>query len=364
MTVSTADPSVAFSVCIPNFNYGHYIGATIRSVLNQTYPHYEIVVVDNASTDNSVEIVEAIQAEPGAEDRIRLYRNPYNVGFAPNLDRAAVQARHPFIIVLSSDDLMMPTALEEYARVIRALGEDAYHALIVSSIDYVDGKGQVLKTLTREHFLPLDPEPASMQRVGDPQVAVFDGHAVFRHVFPRNSVPGAFCATAYSRRLYDRVGGYSSLHTVGPDADFANKVLLQGAKVAFIDRRLFQYRIHGDNQTSQNKGVRSLRVPIDWYLFTLQYRDEDLARAGVQRSASVRTLVDQACLNEGLLELKNGATGQAFRLLSFAFAANPGAALRNPKSYLLALLLLGGPVGSVAAQGLWRLREWWLGPDR
>lgn len=259
---------------------------------------------------------------------------------------------------------MRPTALEEYARVIRSLREDAYHALIVSSIDDVDGAGQVFKTLTRRDFLPIDPEPASTRRVGDPQVAVFDGHAVLRYVFPRNSVPGAFCTTAYSRRLYDRVGGYSSLHAVGPDADFANRVLLEGAKVAFIDRRLFQYRIHGANQFSQDKRLRSLRVPIDWYLFTVQYRDEDLARAGVERSSSVRGLVDQACLKTGLLELRDGATGQAFRLLSFAFAANPGATLRNPKLYLLAFLLLGGPLGSAVARGLWTLRARWLGPDR
>ena len=364
MMANTADPTVAFSVCIPNFNHGRYIGATIRSVLDQTYPFYEIVVVDNASTDNSVAVVESVQSESGIADCIRLYRNSSNVGFAPNLDRAASQARHPFIIVLSSDDLMRPTALEEYARVIRALAEDAYHALIVSSIDYIDGAGRVLKTLTREHFLPLDPESASTQRVGDPQVAVFDGHAVFRYVFPRNSVPGAFCTTAYSRALYDRVGGYSSLHAVGPDADFANKVLLRGAKVAFIDRRLFQYRIHGENQISQDKRLRSLRVPIDWYLFTVQYRDDDLARAGVERSSAARALVDQACLKMGLLELKDGANGQAFRLLSFAFAASPGATLRNPKLYLLAFLLLGGPLGSAVARGLWRLREWWLGPTR
>src|SRR5512142_3007624 len=98
----------AFSICIPNFNYARYIGETIKSVLDQTYPNYEIVVVDNASTDNSVEIVRSF-----GSDRIRLFQNEYNVGFAPNLDRAAMRALHPYIIMLSSDDLMRPTALEE-----------------------------------------------------------------------------------------------------------------------------------------------------------------------------------------------------------------------------------------------------------
>ena len=46
--------NIKFSICIPNYNYGSYIGETIKSVLNQTYENYEIIVVDNASTDDSI----------------------------------------------------------------------------------------------------------------------------------------------------------------------------------------------------------------------------------------------------------------------------------------------------------------------
>ena len=48
---------ISFSICIPNFNYGGYIGRTIDSVLNQDYQNFEIIIVDNASTDNSWEVI-------------------------------------------------------------------------------------------------------------------------------------------------------------------------------------------------------------------------------------------------------------------------------------------------------------------
>ena len=60
----------SFSICIPNYNYAQYIGQTIESVLNQTYQNFEIIVVDNASTDNSVEVVKAF-----IDPRIKLYKN-------------------------------------------------------------------------------------------------------------------------------------------------------------------------------------------------------------------------------------------------------------------------------------------------
>jgi len=67
-----------FSICIPNYNYAQYIGETIQSVLDQTCQDFEIIVADNASTDESVSVVEGFH-----DARIRLVRNRYNIVFAP-----------------------------------------------------------------------------------------------------------------------------------------------------------------------------------------------------------------------------------------------------------------------------------------
>ena len=59
-----------FSICIPNYNYGKYIGDTLKSVLSQTYQNFEVIVVDNASTDDSLEVVKSFK-----DDRIKLFIN-------------------------------------------------------------------------------------------------------------------------------------------------------------------------------------------------------------------------------------------------------------------------------------------------
>jgi glycosyltransferase involved in cell wall biosynthesis len=342
----------AFSICIPNYNYARYIGETIQSVLDQTYPDFEIVIVDNASTDNSVEVIRSFHS-----DRIHLFCNEYNVGFAPNLDRAAQRAQNPYLIMLSSDDLMRPTALEEYATIIEKLGPQAEHALVASAIEVIDGQGNFIERRDRQQNYTIAPDPALTAPLGDAAVEAFHGLAVFKEVYPRMSVPGHFCSTLYSRRLYEKVGGYSSLNHIGPDAHFAYKALLQDALVVFVNRPLFAYRVHTANQLGQDRKRMTIKVPIDRYLFALQYSDAELARAGVQRQQMIAFLIDDSCLKGGLAELRNGSRYQAFRFLMFAFATYPGVALRNWKTYGLAGLLFCGPLGPLMARNLNKLYQ-------
>src|SRR5215475_8759854 len=107
-----------FSICIPNYNYQHYIKETIASVLRQDFADFEIVVSDNNSSDDSVASVRGF-----VDSRISLQINSWNVGFASNLDRAATMARGERMILLSSDDVMGVGALATYARLNAALGE-------------------------------------------------------------------------------------------------------------------------------------------------------------------------------------------------------------------------------------------------
>jgi len=109
--VTAARPRV--SIALPVYNGAKTIGASLDSALAQTYEDFELVVVDNASTDGTVEIVEAYD-----DSRVRLFRNPRNLGFLPNHNRSFECSRGELIKPLHADDRLMPHCVERMVEVI------------------------------------------------------------------------------------------------------------------------------------------------------------------------------------------------------------------------------------------------------
>ena len=95
------------SIIMPSWNTGNFIGESIQSVLNQTYKNWELIIVDDCSTDNTDEIVASFN-----EERIRYFRNDKNSGAALTRNRAIREARGEWVAFLDSDDLWMPKKLE------------------------------------------------------------------------------------------------------------------------------------------------------------------------------------------------------------------------------------------------------------
>ncbi len=93
------------SIVVPNYNYGKYIGACIETVLTQTYKDFELIVVDDGSTDNSVEIVKNY-----ADQRIKVLTQP-NSGVSVARNRGIKAAVGRWIAFLDADDMWTPDSL-------------------------------------------------------------------------------------------------------------------------------------------------------------------------------------------------------------------------------------------------------------
>jgi glycosyltransferase involved in cell wall biosynthesis len=107
--------SAAVSVCIPTYNYGRFLGQAIESVLAQTWGDFELIVSDNASTDDTQEVIAAF-----ADERIRVHRNETNIGLFPNFSRCLELARGELVKFVCSDDWLDPRYLERTVPVMRA----------------------------------------------------------------------------------------------------------------------------------------------------------------------------------------------------------------------------------------------------
>jgi glycosyltransferase involved in cell wall biosynthesis len=119
------------TVCIPTYNRARFLGESIQSVLDQTLEDFELLISDNASTDNTAEVVASFN-----DPRIRYYRQPINIGLAANHQAAATMANTEFVGILSDDDLYMPNHL---AVALTALADYPNAAYYTSSLERFGG---------------------------------------------------------------------------------------------------------------------------------------------------------------------------------------------------------------------------------
>ena len=105
-----------FTVIIPNYNMGNYIRASIESVLNQSYQNFELIVIDNCSTDQSWD-----QAIKCKDDRILFYKQTANLGMYANLNVGIMLAKGKYIKIHCSDDIMHPQCLEVLEKGIHSI---------------------------------------------------------------------------------------------------------------------------------------------------------------------------------------------------------------------------------------------------
>jgi len=124
------------SVLITNYNYGKLIGEAINSVLNQTYQNFEIIICDDGSTDDSIEIInEFIKIE----NRIKLIAKQ-NGGQASALNAAFSASRGDIISVLDADDIFMPNKLE---LVVRSFANSGC-GIVLHFLTTVDSHGNII----------------------------------------------------------------------------------------------------------------------------------------------------------------------------------------------------------------------------
>jgi glycosyltransferase involved in cell wall biosynthesis len=349
------------SVMIPNFNYGRYIGETIQSVLSQggDVPgiDLEIVVADNASTDDSVAVVQGL-----GDPRVRIEVNPCNVGFAPNLERVAQMARGDFMLLLSSDDRMQPGALAAYDKLAQALGDRAHRAVWGCPTWVIDAHGDRTGRRDPDAKLWRDAreEPELSRAVGHPVRSVPAADMLRRSLELLRS-PLPFATTCYPRALHDAMGGYSGGRLVNPDKWFLWKLLAAAETIYVIDTPLFDYRVHDAGQGPQEIRSGALKYLVDEYVATFNLPDDLYKRSGLDKDALAAAFIEQDIALRGLLALANGNRLNARRAVHFGLATYPALTRKNAKVWALRGLLALGPVGTrIARVARERLEDRWL----
>lgn len=120
------------SICIPTYNAEKTVVDTVESVLNQTYRNLEIIVSDNASTDNTIALLEKF-----TDPRIKLYRNSKNIGAEKNFNRCIELATGRYIAIFHADDVYLPEMVEKQ---VKAFLDDPSIGAVFTTATYINEK--------------------------------------------------------------------------------------------------------------------------------------------------------------------------------------------------------------------------------
>jgi alpha-1,3-rhamnosyltransferase len=201
---------------IPSYNHRDYIGAAIESVVSQTHPRMQLIVIDDGSTDGSVALLEQLAGRHGFE-----LLTQENGGVCRALNRAIRErARGEYIALLGSDDLWAPDKIELQLQRLRA--DPGAELCFSQAISFERSPQQ-----TRGKPFPARPR---------------EGRVVGRVVL-RQHVPAG--TMLFSRRLYDALGGFDE-RLREEDWDFVIRAAARTRFVA-VQRPLLYYRTHARN---------------------------------------------------------------------------------------------------------------------
>lgn len=264
------------SICIPTYNGSEYLAKALRCAAAQTYPHLEILIVDDASSDDSFEIAQAIAA---GDNRMRVVRNAKGLGGAGNCNECISLARGRWIKFLFQDDLIEPTCIERLVQ--HATRHGLSFVACPRKIIFEPGvpeafRASVLEYVERNRFATLFPASG-----GNVAATVF-AQRIAASLFP--NFVGEPTAVLFEKAAAVELGGLNTDLIQLADWDFWIR-LGSACGFGFVDEELATFRMHQSGSTMRNHSVATYRAQILEPLIVLSLVIHDPRYSAVLRAA-------------------------------------------------------------------------------
>lgn len=220
------------SVITPVYRGERFVSQAVQSVLDQTYPNIELIIVNDGSPDRSREILAPLLGLP----KVR-YVEQKNAGVAAARNTGLRLARGEFIALVDQDDLWYPQKLALQIDCFRrkpALG------LVHGDVSYIDDAG---RPLPRDPYFPANVSGRCLRQL-------FCGNPVMT------------CSVLFTRAAVERVGGFDDAIRFSDDYDLWLRMAAAGYEFAYIDRPIAKYRLHGANESRDTIGIVSATLQV------------------------------------------------------------------------------------------------------
>lgn len=178
------------SIILPVYNRKKYLCKAIDSVLEQNYSNWELIIAD----DNSGQDTQVFLNKYTDIPKIKIYYNSLNLGLFANLNQAIGRCNGDYIIILCSDDFLLPHCLQTNLDLIEKYPEAS---LIISSTDSVSADGELLPNAKNFYYDQISQETKLLQP--DESLPL---------LLKYGSINGNITGMFFKKNLYDRVGGF------------------------------------------------------------------------------------------------------------------------------------------------------------
>jgi len=215
--VNTTVTPPLVSLIVPAYNSAAFIQEAIESVRAQSYPYWELIIVDDCSTDDTYKLAANVAK---FDHRVKVFRNEQNLGTAGNRKAAFMRSTGEFIAHFDSDDILERYAIEE---TLRAFAMRPTVSLIYSDLADIDINGQL---------------------VGYRNHPPFDPNRLYEHGWRPFGM--------YRRTVMDKIAGYNDKLPSCEDGDLFMQIA-EHFEIYKLPKVLYQYRAHGNNTSSKNK---------------------------------------------------------------------------------------------------------------
>jgi GT2 family glycosyltransferase len=238
------------SVVIPNWNGKKFLPECIDSLIEQTFCDFEVILVDNGSTDGSAEFVEERYGE-----FIRIIRNKENLGFTGGNNVGIRSARGKYIVLLNNDTVVEPTWLGE---LVKAIGPDPQVGMWASKVysyhqrDRIEAVGELIYwdglNRARGQFEQDQGQYEELEEI----------------FFP----PG--CGGMYRKKVFDEIGVFDEdFFAYGDDAEIGIRARLAGWKCLYVPQAVLYHKNSGS--TGQYSPFKAFYVERNRFWITIKY---------------------------------------------------------------------------------------------
>lgn len=216
---------------MPAFNHARWLRQAMESVLAQTFTNFEFIVIDDASSDASWELIEAVRNE-SADLRLQCIRHHHNQGAPATLNEGLRHAQGEFLAIINSDDIWEPNRLERLLQIAHSEAQD----FIGTDVSLLDADSHDCGQQEPHWIAWFEALKQDYAGHGDVFATLLRGNCLI-------TTSNFF----FHRRVYERVGEFADLRYVH-DYDYVLRVLVAGFRLRFLSgEKLLGYRLHGAN---------------------------------------------------------------------------------------------------------------------